>query len=223
MAPQSDDHSYTYSQDADSYSSTDDERLAEPHIVDLVSSMADYLNPSAGTRILDIGCGTGRYEIALEPSGTELAGIDPDPQMLKIATDRFPNIQFDQAFANDIPHESGSFDAAFSIGVLAEHAPFDLDILQEISRVLKPGAPFFLTIRQRRSRGGQLAALANAITLGAIPQLNGRMERTHWITPTRAATQLNNAGFTVESVTDWHVPYMPWPHSIIKVRNGIHK
>jgi SAM-dependent methyltransferase len=44
--------------------------------------------PLDGTRVLDAGCGTGRFALAAPAQGAWVVGIDPDPAMLDPATPR---------------------------------------------------------------------------------------------------------------------------------------
>jgi 2-polyprenyl-3-methyl-5-hydroxy-6-metoxy-1,4-benzoquinol methylase len=39
-----------------------------------------------GRRVLDVGCGSGRYSVELARRGAEVVGIDPAPAMIRIAT-----------------------------------------------------------------------------------------------------------------------------------------
>lgn len=43
------------------------------------------------SRILDLGCGTGRIAISLSKLGHEVIGVDANPQMLRVAKDLYPN------------------------------------------------------------------------------------------------------------------------------------
>jgi len=101
--------------------------------------------------VLDLGCGTGRYFHALTNVG-RLVGIDVSAAMLErarrpigdleIQADRITLIEGD--FLN---HEfsDGEFDLVYSIGVLAEHSPFDETIASRVTRWLRPGGRFAFT------------------------------------------------------------------------------
>lgn len=79
--------------------------------------LARQIAPAPGERILDVGCGTGSLAILLKKRCPEaiLVGIDPDPEILKIARAKAEAagvaIDFEQGFARDV---AGRFaDAAF--------------------------------------------------------------------------------------------------------------
>ena len=73
-------------------------------------------------RILDIGCGTGSFEIQIKRlfSGVEVVGLDPDPRALARAKAKAKAqragffIQFDQGFSDQLQYEDRSFDRVAS-------------------------------------------------------------------------------------------------------------
>ena len=97
--------------------------------------------------VLDLGCGTGRYFSAL-PCARTITGIDASQEMLDMARapvggDRIAakvTLVHGDLFTH--PFEAGSFDLVYSIGVLAEHAPFDAAIVERIHRLLRTGGRF---------------------------------------------------------------------------------
>ncbi len=102
------------------------------------------LGPSAGERILDVGCGPGFYCAELlddvGPDG-EIVGLDSSPQMLALAARRcegHDNVEFREADVTALPVEDAGFDAALCVQVL-EYVP-DLSVaLAELRRALRPG------------------------------------------------------------------------------------
>lgn len=100
---------------------------------------------------LDLGCGTGRYFWALT-GVRELVGIDASAAMLAEArhpynTDRITAAAIRLIEGDVFGHtfEPGRFDLVYSIGVLAEHAPFDEQVVANVARWLKPNGRFALT------------------------------------------------------------------------------
>jgi len=102
-------------------------------------------------RILDIGCGTGTFAVAIKrwlPT-VNVVGLDPDPKALarsqrKAMAAGVP-IRFDQGFANALPYADASFDRIFS-SFMFHHLPQNakLATLCEVRRVLKPGGSLHL-------------------------------------------------------------------------------
>ena len=102
-------------------------------------------------RVLDIGCGTGTFAVALKrwvPS-VEVIGLDPDPRALarsqRKAARAGVSIRFDRGFANELPYSDAHFDRVFS-SLMFHHLSHDtkLGTMREVRRVLKPGGSLHL-------------------------------------------------------------------------------
>jgi ubiquinone/menaquinone biosynthesis C-methylase UbiE len=104
--------------------------------------LLDQLDPQPGQRILDLACGTGTFARAIaerQPEAT-VVGVDGDPEMLARARAKAPRIQFDEALAQELPYEDGSFDSV-ATSLFFHHLSRDAKqaALREVARVLKPG------------------------------------------------------------------------------------
>jgi ubiquinone/menaquinone biosynthesis C-methylase UbiE len=63
-------------------------------------------------RVLDVGCGTGLMSAKLAATGRRVVGVDLSPEMIARARrSRRANLEFMQGDAEDLPLESGGFDA----------------------------------------------------------------------------------------------------------------
>lgn len=102
-------------------------------------------------RVLDIGCGTGTFAIAVKNwmPAVEIVGLDPDPKALarsrRKAERAGVSIRFDQGFADVLPYANASFDRVFS-SLMFHHLPQEakLGTMREVRRVLKPGGALHL-------------------------------------------------------------------------------
>ena len=102
-------------------------------------------------RVLDIGCGTGTFAVALKRwlPDVEVMGLDPDPRALargqRKAARAGVSIRFDQGFANALPYSDAHFDRVFS-SLMFHHLAHDakLETLREVRRVLRPGGSLHL-------------------------------------------------------------------------------
>jgi SAM-dependent methyltransferase len=101
--------------------------------------------------VLDLGCGTGRYFAALR-NVNALVGLDASGPMLAeaanpVGADQITakTIQLVEGDALTQQFPAGSFDLVYSIGVLAEHTPFDTRIVDNVSAWLRPGGRFAFT------------------------------------------------------------------------------
>ena len=104
--------------------------------------LLDQLGPRPGQRILDLACGTGTLAraIAAREPRVEVVGVDGDPEMLARAREKAPGVRFDEAMAQDLPYEDGSFDAVVT-SLFLHHLTRDAKqaALAEVARVLRPG------------------------------------------------------------------------------------
>jgi SAM-dependent methyltransferase len=91
----------------------------------------------AGSRVLDLGCGTGLVSARLVAAGCIVTGADPSEPMLAHARLRVPGAAFVAATAEKLPFEGNSFDAATC--AQAFHWFDQRRALEELQRVVRPG------------------------------------------------------------------------------------
>lgn len=74
--------------------------------------LIQLLNPQAGERILDLGCGTGQLSQQIADLGAEVIGIDSSAEMIERSRANYPHLTFQVGdatnFRFDVP-----FDAVF--------------------------------------------------------------------------------------------------------------
>jgi trans-aconitate methyltransferase len=75
------------------------------------------LDPDAGERILDLGCGTGHLTARIADVGATAVGVDAAADMVCQARSTYPDLPFCRADARALPFES-AFDAVFSNAAL---------------------------------------------------------------------------------------------------------
>ena len=99
-----------------------------------------------GLRILESGCGTGRWMAFFETFGNRAVGLDDSGGPLAVARAHDPDMRLVRADALRSPFRDGVFDAAFS-SYVAEHFEDGPETLfREIHRVLKPNGLFFVVV-----------------------------------------------------------------------------
>ena len=101
----------------------------------------------AGRRVLDLGCGTGRFAAALsERHRCTVVGVDPSPEMLAVARKREGAVTWLQGRAEAIPLEDSAVERAFVQTVV--HLIEDRDAAcAELRRVVEPeGIVALLTV-----------------------------------------------------------------------------
>jgi ubiquinone/menaquinone biosynthesis C-methylase UbiE len=92
-----------------------------------------------GHNVLEVGCGTGNYILALHAQvGCTCWGIDPSAEMLARARERAPALHFRLGSAERLDAPNDSFDRVYSVDVI-HHVQDRLAYIQETYRVLAPG------------------------------------------------------------------------------------
>lgn len=113
-------------------------RKADPFLTERIFHLLNLKNED---KVLDIGCGTGNYTIALSKRGFDFTGIEPSEKMLYVAKSRSENVNWVLGSVEHLPFENKSFDSA--IATLTIHHWKDLEKgLSEIFRILKNGGQF---------------------------------------------------------------------------------
>jgi SAM-dependent methyltransferase len=99
----------------------------------------------AGQRVLDIGCGEGRFTAALADAGAQTVGIDVAAEPLRRARMLRPELDLRVVPAEGPwPFEDASFDVAWA-GETIEHVIDTAAWLSEVRRVLRPGGVLLLS------------------------------------------------------------------------------
>jgi len=102
-----------------------------------VKLIREHLGSMAGKRVLDVGCGKGRFARVFreqEPAA-EIWGLDISEEMLRFVPE---GIRTRAGSMTDLPFEDAFFDGAYATESL-EHAVEIERAVGEICRVVKPG------------------------------------------------------------------------------------
>ena len=112
----------------------------------------DYVMP--GDKVLDLGCGNGRFFELLKDKDVNYIGVDFSEKLIEIAKEKYPKIKFQVADALNLPFPNNYFDKIYSIAVL-HHIPsqeFRMQFLKEVRRILKPNGFLILTVWKPESK-----------------------------------------------------------------------
>ncbi|NNF96875.1 MAG: tRNA 5-methoxyuridine(34)/uridine 5-oxyacetic acid(34) synthase CmoB [Halobacteria archaeon] len=111
--------------------------------------LKDHIQPLAGRRVLDVGCGNGYHCWRMYAAGAKrVIGIDPTPlfimqfQALKHFIGQAPVYVLPLGI-DDVPPQLEAFDTAFSMGVLY-HRRSPVDHILQLRDCLKPGGELVL-------------------------------------------------------------------------------
>ena len=100
--------------------------------------------PLAGTRCLDVGCGSGRWCRWLAARGAQVTGIDPTAAMLDAARRLSPSVEFHRMSATNIDLPAGSFDLITTVTVIQHLQPAEQErAVASMGRAIRPGGMLF--------------------------------------------------------------------------------
>lgn len=99
-----------------------------------------------GLRILESGCGTGRWMAFFERLGHHAYGVDDSAGPLSVARHHRPSMRLARADAVWSPFLDASFDVVFSSYVAEHFEDGPVPLLREIRRVLKPNGMLLLIV-----------------------------------------------------------------------------
>jgi len=190
-----------------------------------IEFLIEELKLPAGSRILDVGCGTGRHSVGLARRGYRMTGVDLSSGMLKeaqkAATAAEVEVEFIHADATEF-RRNDSFDAAiclcegaFSLFTVGDD-PFEHDeaILKNIHASLKKGGKFIMTTLnamekiRKYSKEDMEEGKFDPLTLAETYELDGETDEGHYSVTVREKGytvpelryMFRATGFEIESV-----------------------
>ena len=102
----------------------------------------ERLHVAPGSRLLDVGCGSGQLALIAAKDGLEVTGVDIASNLVERARARAQGeglqARFEEADAEALPFEDASFDVVVSL-IGAMFAPRPELVAKELLRVCKPG------------------------------------------------------------------------------------
>jgi FAD/FMN-containing dehydrogenase/SAM-dependent methyltransferase len=112
--------------------------LAEAHNQPLFEAVLDAAQAGPGTRLLDVGCGSGLTLVLATERGAIPAGLDISPGLLQIARDRLPDADLREGDMEHLPFGDAAFDAVTGVNAF-QFAGDPQRALRESARVTRPG------------------------------------------------------------------------------------
>ena len=155
----------------------------------------------AGERVLDLGCGAGRFVAALRDAGAEAVGVELAEAALERARRNAPGADLRLVEPDgSLPLDHASVDLVWCSEVL-EHVADTAYLLLEVRRVLRPGGRLLVTVPYHGRVKGALIALARFDA-----HFDPLGQHLRFYTRTSLAATLERSGFEAVRVRAWGGP-----------------
>ena len=163
-------------------------------VAELGAPLIDLLEPQAGERVLDLGCGDGVLTEALSAAGCAVVGVDASAEQIAAAQARGLDARQVDGQALDFDED---FDAVFSNAAL--HWMRDPDaVIDGVWRALKPGGRFVGEMGGR----GNVAQIIEALCAALADRGINAMAVFPWYfpDPQEYRERLEKRGFEVSAI-----------------------
>ena len=171
-----------------------------------MKAYAEFLQSSPhGTKVLDVGCAEGELIEYLKLPHFKLYGVDKLPEFSQICLSRGYMEAKVADVEKTIPYPDNFFDTAFA-GETLEHLLDTDKFLDEVQRVLKPEALFFLTT-PNLCYIGNIYFILKGQQLSFIERPDARWGHISYYSPDILKKQLRNHGFT-------DITFHPEPYAV---------
>ncbi len=164
----------------------------------------DFIEPfitkyiDKGSKVLEAGCGTGKYVVALRQRGYDCVGIDYAERTVEKIKTLLPNVPITKGNVKNMDFQEEHFDSVISLGVVEHEYDGPGDYLLEMHRVLKQGGillvavPHFNVLRRAKAK------------LGMYGGVSGQSEFYQWaFTPGEFRQTLGSFGFSIVDEHDY--------------------
>ena len=107
----------------------------------LIDSFVRLTALGPGSRVSDLGCGSGVFTNILAERGYAAQGIDISPKLIALARHKYPKLTFIEGDVEKLPYPDNSLDGVLLSG-LVHHFPDPSRCAAETFRVLRRGGRF---------------------------------------------------------------------------------
>ena len=173
--------------DSDGYDVFSDE--AKNRIID---SFVRLTGLRPGSKIADLGCGSGTFTEMLRRKGYDVAGVDICPKLVTLGKSKYPGLNLIEGDVEQLPFETGSYDGVLLSG-LVHHFPDPRRCAAETFRILKPGGRFMAFDPNRMNPFMYLYRDPSSPFYSSV----GVTENERPVLPNEVARVFRDAGFTV--------------------------
>lgn len=180
--------------------------LQEPTGGPIYEAAFDALDVRDGTRLLDVGCGSG-YALQLAAKrGAVVSGLDAAGALLGVARSRIPDADLREGDLEALPFGDDAFDAVTAFNSV-QYATDPIQGLREIKRVAAPGSPIAVASwgdPERCQSRSVLAAIGSLLP----PPPPGAGGPFALAPPGALEALIETAGLTAESAVEVSAPFV---------------
>lgn len=197
---------------------------------DFEDNFLNYLHPAtpdffSGKLGLDAGCGFGRHIYHAAQYGAEMVGVDFSRAIESSHgnTKHLPNVHLVQADIYALPFSPGTFDFAYSVGVL-HHLPDPPRATAAVGAMVKPGGTLFIWVYSKKRRIANLLLETVRVVTSRLPHAfvnllsfaGAAVDRVFFIAPYHLAGRLPLLGQLAASLTPARIKmYSEYPFQVL--------
>jgi SAM-dependent methyltransferase len=171
----------------------------EPQGTPIFDEVLHRAGVGAGTRLLDLGCGTGTLCRLATDRGARVAGLDASETLVAKARRRVPEGDFRHGDLQFLPYEDAAFDVVTGVNAF-QFAADPVEALRAARRVVTFGGTVAVALWGRPERVDLFAAVrAVAALVPASPPLNRSL-----LEPGAVEEAIAEAGLNVRESGDGH-------------------
>jgi len=124
--------------------------LRRPGLLKRLQIALKMTKPKEGLKVLDIGCGSGKYVVECAKAGAEVEGIDISPEMIHLAIEfcKQNNVQAHLSIGDVTKTLPQGFDVVTSLGVI-EYFKNPYNVLDNMFKSVKPDGSVIFSVPKK--------------------------------------------------------------------------
>lgn len=130
------------------------------------AALLDAAGAGSGSRVLDVGCGSGTVSALAAGRGARVHAVDAEPGMAEATRRAVPEAEVRTARLPELPYEDDAFDAVVGNFVL-NHVGRPREALAELRRIARPGGRVAVTVWRSPGAPGQ-ALIGRAVRAAGL-------------------------------------------------------
>ena len=175
----------------------------------LLGAALDAAHVTAGTRLLDAGCGAGLLALLAHFRGAQVTALDAAPTLLAVVRERVPSADVREGDLEALPFADATFDAVTAVNSIFYAADMTA-AARELARVVRPEGRVVITAWGPPERSEVMTDLFSAVgplmpppPLGSPPAHPGALSQ-----PGALAAVLQRAGLRVVDEGETACPFV---------------